>query len=167
VFAWLVEPEKQRAWTDGSSPFPVDPSELRVGWRAKGSFPVPGGERSFEIELKAYDPPRELAYVETYDGGEATAHYRLAESAGATTVTVAASADQAAPVEDVPAQVEAQIARLPAAQRELAREQLANAMRHAAWYESTTNPQVEEAWAARLDAELGRLKELVERERER
>jgi uncharacterized protein YndB with AHSA1/START domain len=168
VFGWLVEPDKLRAWTDAESRFPADGSELRVGYRIDGSFKAPDGERTFTLEITAYDPPRELAYVETYAGGRSTARYALAATAAGTTLELAVSADQAAPSTSEPDAVRAQLAQLPEAQRQLAERQMAIAMQRVAGYDSTTDPRVQEAWAKKVDAELAKLKELVELvERER
>src|SRR3954447_4220427 len=162
VFSWLIEPDKLKAWTDADSRLPADSSELRVGYRVDGSFAAPDGERQFELEITAYDPPRELAYVETYDGGKATAAYRLSESSTGTVVEAAMSADAAAPVTSVPEAVQAQIAQLPAIQREMAEHEMANAMKQMATYNAADNPQVREQWKSKLDADLEKLKELVE-----
>jgi uncharacterized protein YndB with AHSA1/START domain len=162
VFAWLVEPDKLRAWTDADSGFPADHWELRAGYRIDGSFQAPDGERKFSLEITAYDPPRELAYVETYADGRSTARYGLAATAAGTTLELAVSADQAAPSTSVPDAVRAHLAQLPEAQRELAEQQMAIAMQRIATYDSTADPRVREAWAKKVDAELAKLKELVE-----
>jgi uncharacterized protein YndB with AHSA1/START domain len=162
VFTWLVEPDKLKAWTDAESKFPADGSQLRVGFKLDGTFEAPDGQRQFSIEVTAYDPPRALGYVETYAGGKSTVTYRLSESPTGTAVETAMSADQAAPVTTVPDAVMAQLAQLPEMQRKMAEEQMANAMKQMASYDSTANPQVAEAWEKKVDAELEKLKELVE-----
>ncbi len=75
VFTWLVEADKLKAWTDAESKLPAESSELHVGWRVEGTFAAPDGERQFEFEITAYDPPNELGYVDTYAGGKAAATY--------------------------------------------------------------------------------------------
>jgi uncharacterized protein YndB with AHSA1/START domain len=168
VFGWLVEPDKLKAWTDADSRFPPDRSELRTGYRIEGSFQAPDGERKFTLEITAFDPPRELAYVDTYAGGRSTARYALAAAPAGTTLELTVSADQAAPSTSVPDAVQAQLAQLPEAQRQLAEQQVAAAMQRVAAYDSTTDPRVRETWAKNVDAELAKLKELVELvERER
>src|SRR5436190_837948 len=162
VFTWLVEPDKLKAWTDAESKLPADSSELRVGYRVDGSFQAPDGQRSFTIEITAYDPPRQLGYVETYAGGKSTAGYTLSASRTGTTLELAVSADQAAPSTTVPDAVKTQLAQLPEAQRQLAEQQMASAMERVTSYDSTADPRVQDAWAKKVDAELEKLKELVE-----
>jgi uncharacterized protein YndB with AHSA1/START domain len=168
VFSWLVEPDKLKAWTDADSRLPADSGELHAGYRIDGSFTAPDGERRFGLEITAYDPPRELAYVETYEGGKATASYRLSEAASGTKLEAAMSADSAAPATTVPDAVRAQIAQLPEMQRKMAEEQMANAIKQMASYDAGGDPRMRGAWESKVDAELAKLKELVELvERER
>src|SRR2546429_7155618 len=87
VFSWLIEPDKLKVWTDVESKFPADSSELHVGYKLDGAFQAPDGEREFELEVTAYDPPREFGYVK------------------------------------------AQLAQLPAMQRQMAEQQMASAMK--------------------------------------
>jgi uncharacterized protein YndB with AHSA1/START domain len=162
VFTWLVEPDKLKAWSDAASQLPADSSELHAGWKVDGSFDAPDGKRQFEFEVTAYEPPRELAYVDTYAGGKATASYRLSESGTGTQVEVAMSADTAAPVTTIPDAVKQQLAQLPAMQRQMAEQQMAVAMKQMQGYDAGTNPGVVQAWNAKIDAELAKLKELVE-----
>ncbi len=72
------------------------------------------------------------------------------------------SADQAVPATTVPDAVQEQLAKLPAIQRELAERQMASAMKHVASYDAEDNPQLVAAWSKKVDAELEKLKELVE-----
>jgi uncharacterized protein YndB with AHSA1/START domain len=162
VFTWLVEPDKLKAWTDSTSQLPADSSELHAGWKTKGSFQAPDGQREFDFEITASDPPRELAYVDTYAGGKATASYRLTETSDGTRLETAMSADTAAAPTTVPDAVKEQIEQLPAMQRQMAEQQIAAAMQQMQGYDAATNPAAAQAWAAKIDAELAKLKELVE-----
>jgi uncharacterized protein YndB with AHSA1/START domain len=162
VFTWLVEADKLTAWSDATSQLPADSSALHLGWQTKGSFPAPDGPRAFEFEITAYAPPHELAYVDTYAGGKATASYRLTETADGTHLETAMSADTAAAPTAVPDAVKAQIESLPEGQRQMAEQQIAAAMQQMQGYDAASNPAVVEAWGAKIDAELSKLKELVE-----
>ena len=162
VFSWLIEPDKLKAWTDAESKFPADSSELHVGYKLDGTFQAPDGEREFELEVTAYDPPREFGYVETYAGGKATASHRLSEYPAGTHLEAGVSADMAARVTTVPDAVKAQLAQLPAMQRQMAEQQMASAMKQMEAYGATEDPRVERAWDSKLDADLAKLKELVE-----
>ena len=162
VFGWLIEPDKLKAWTDAETKLPADTSQLRVGYKLEDTFQAPDGERKYEFEVTAYDPPRELAYVDTYAGGKATVSYRLSESGGSTQLDAAMSADTAAPVTTIPDAVKQQLAQLPEMQRQMAEQQMAVAMKQMQGYDAGTNPQAVQAWNAKIDAELGKLKELIE-----
>jgi uncharacterized protein YndB with AHSA1/START domain len=150
VFTWLVEADKLKAWTDSTSQLPADSSELHVGWRTEGSFQAPDGQRTFEFEITAYEPPHELAYVDTYAGGKATASYRLTETTDGTRLDAAMSADTAAAPTTVPDAVRQQIEQMPTMQRQMQ------------GYDAASNPAAVDAWDAKIDAELAKLKELVE-----
>jgi uncharacterized protein YndB with AHSA1/START domain len=162
VFSWLIEPDKLKAWTDAQTKLPVDTGELRVGYSLDGTFQAPDGERKYHFEITAYDPPRALSYEDDYAGGKATVAYTLTESGAGTRLDAAMSADTAAPVTTVPDAVKAQIAQLPAMQRQMAEQQMQAAMKQMQGYDASTNPQAVQAWNEKIDAELSRLKELVE-----
>jgi uncharacterized protein YndB with AHSA1/START domain len=162
VFSWLIEPDKLKAWTDAETKLPVDTAQLRVGYKVDGTFQAPDGQRQYEFEITAYDPPRELAYVDSYAGGNATVSYRLSESPAGTNLDAAMSADTATPVSTVPDAVRQQIEQLPAMQRQMAEQQIDVAMKSMQGYDAGTNPQAVQAWNAKIDTELSRLKELVE-----
>jgi uncharacterized protein YndB with AHSA1/START domain len=162
VFPWLIEPDKLKAWTDAETKLPVETSQLRIGYRFESTFKAPDGERRYEFEVIGYDPPRELAYVDTYAGGKATVSYQLTESGAGTRLDAAMSADTAAPVTTVPDAVRAQIAQLPEMQRQMAEQQIASAMQQMQGYDAGSNPQAVAAWNSKIDSELARLKELVE-----
>ena len=162
VFTWLIEPDKFKAWTDAESKLPVDTSQLRVGYSLDGTFQAPDGQRQYHFVITAYDPPSALAYEDDYAGGKATVSYRLTESGAGTQLEAAMSADTAAPVSTVPEAVKTQIAQLPAMQRQMAEQQMQAAMQQMQGYDAGSNPQAVQAWNEKIDAELSRLKTLVE-----
>ena len=162
VFGWLIEPDKLKAWTDAESRLPVDASQLRVGYSVDGTFQAPDGERKYHFVITAYDPPNAFATEDDYAGGKATAAYKLTESAGGTHLEAAMSADTAAAPTTVPDAMKAQLAQLPAAQRQMAEQQLQNSMQRMQGYDAGTNPAVVQSWNEKIDAELSRLKTLVE-----
>ena len=163
VFSWLVEREKLRTWVGGNvDQYPADASELRVGYRSKSTFPAPDGPRDSELEITAYDPPREVGMTQTYAGGHNVASYRLSESGGGTVLELESTTDPAAAPTSVPDEVEKQIEAMPDAQEAMARAGMEQAMRMMQTMKIDENPMVAKAMQDKVDSDLARLKQLVE-----
>ena len=88
VWEWLVDREKQQAWMkDDIEWLPADRSQLRVGYRGREIMQTPGKPTECDIELTAYDPPRELRSENTHEMFTARSAFEISASAGGSRVT--------------------------------------------------------------------------------
>jgi uncharacterized protein YndB with AHSA1/START domain len=146
VFDYLVDPEKIERWMGAeATTMPPDPSELRVGYRKEGTFLAPDGPRPITMEVTVHDPPREVAFRQSYAGGNADTHYVLAAAGAGTRLEQTSSIDYAAP-----------------AQPDWERMEGAQLGSGAYETEEVKGP-VAEAMEKQLEANLAKLKEVAER----
>ena len=87
VFTWLIERDKQERWMgDTIEWLPSDPSQLRAGYRGTEIMQTPGRPTEAQVELTAYDPPRELAAAHEHELFRSQARFRLTGAGSGTNV---------------------------------------------------------------------------------
>jgi len=97
VFQWLVDPDRIEQWLGRNvTLMPANPADLRVGYRNEGTYLAPDGDRKIELEITAYDPPREFAFRLNYDGGKADTRYTVTPDSPASRLEASSTTDYAA-----------------------------------------------------------------------
>jgi uncharacterized protein YndB with AHSA1/START domain len=164
VFQWLTQREKVAQWA-GADPtyMPSDGSELTAGYRSRGTFHAPDGDREVDFEITAYEPPALFAYRNSYAGGDQTSTYRLNPAGAGTHLELSADTDYAQ-MGALPAAQQEQLAKLPAAMRALVQHNIERMEKQLEAHAFDDNPALTAAMAQQTKTMLEKLKQLVEAE---
>ena len=95
VFRWITEYDKLTTWMGSAGAMPQDYSQLKVGFTAQGTMPVPGGERTNTLLVTAWDPPGTFACTITYAGGDSLSTYTLTDNGHGTHLELTGDTDWA------------------------------------------------------------------------
>ncbi len=161
VFEWITDRAKVTQWA-GVDPdaMPADASELKVGYRSKGTMQAPDGPRETDWEVTAFDPPREFATRTTYAGGDQSSSYRLSADGDGTKVEVASDTDYAKMA--MPAEAAAQIAKLAGPIQKMIEKMIHSQSESIESGEWDQNSMVEKGMKDATEQMLGKLKAAVE-----